>query len=133
MISKLYIDEAISQHPTVSTVRQSLPDVPISIVPDTVKVHEALAATRDPIAAGKRVLYLTRNKGSFLRKCPGTKSYICCGYQILHIGTYCTMDCAYCILQAYFHPPFLQYFVNQERLFQELHTVFQSERPPFHR
>ena len=133
MISKLYIDEAVSQHPTVSTVRQSLPGVPISVVSDAVKVHEALAAMQDPIAAGKRVLFLTRNKGSFLRKCPGTKSYICCGYQILHIGTYCTMDCAYCILQAYFHPPFLQYFVNQERLFEELHSVFQSERPHFHR
>ncbi len=133
MISKLYIDEAISQHPTVSTVRQSLPDVPVTIAPDAMKVHEALAATKDPIAAGKRVLHLTCNKGSFLKKCPGTKSYICCGYQILHVGTYCTMDCAYCILQAYFHPPVLQYFVNQERLFEELDPICQSERPAFHR
>lgn len=43
------------------------------------------------------------------------------------------MDCAYCILQTYFHPPVLQYFVNQEELFGELNQVFQSKRPPFHR
>ncbi|MCK7514504.1 MAG: hypothetical protein MZV70_67825 [Desulfobacterales bacterium] len=24
------------------------------------------------------------------------------------------MDCAYCILQSYFHPPVLQYFVNHD-------------------
>jgi len=133
MISRLYIDEAISQHPTVRTVQKALPNVPISVVADAVKVQQNLTARQDPVGAGKRALFLTRNKGSFVRRCPGTKSYICCGYQILHIGTYCTMDCAYCILQAYFDPPVLQYFVNQERLFEELDNIFECERPPFHR
>ena len=74
------------------------------------------------------MLYLTRNRGAFLRKCPGTKAYRCCGYQILHIATYCTMDCAYCILQAYFHPPVLQLFINREELLQELDTLLQIPR-----
>ncbi len=133
MISSLYIDEAVKRHPTVGRVQAFLPGVPISFVPDAAKVHEALNAKKDPIAAGKRVLFLTRNRGAFLKKCPGTKSYICCGYQILHIGTYCTMDCAYCVLQTYFHPPVLQYFVNQENLFAELDDVARSNSPPFHR
>jgi spore photoproduct lyase len=133
MISRIYIDEGVRHHPTVLTVQESLPDVPTAVVPDSAKVHEDLASMRDPVGAGKRVLFLTRNKGSFLKKCPGTKSYICCGYQILHIGTYCTMDCAYCVLQTYFHPPVLQYFVNQERLFQELDDIIRSKKPPFHR
>lgn len=133
MISRLYIDEAVEHHPAVLTVQEALPAVPVFVVPDAVKIHEALAGTQDPIAAGKRVLFVTCNKGSFLKKCPGTKSYICCGYQILYVGTYCTMDCAYCILQAYFHPPVLQYFVNQERLFSELDDLVRSRRPPFHR
>jgi spore photoproduct lyase len=30
------------------------------------------------------------------------------------------MDCSYCILQAYFHPPVLQYFVNGDDLEREL-------------
>ncbi len=133
MISKLYIDEAVKDYPAVGSVQESLTALPVFVVSDAVKVHEALTAKQDPIAAGKRVLFLTRNKGSFLKKCPGTKSYICCGYQILHIGTYCTMDCAYCVLQAYFHPPVLQYFVNQERLFKELDDLVRSSIPPYHR
>jgi spore photoproduct lyase len=91
------------------------------------------SASQDPIGEGKRVLFLTENRGPFLRRCPGTKSYICCGYQILHIGAYCTMDCSYCILQAYFHPPVLQYFVNQEALFKELNDLFSCKKSPFHR
>lgn len=133
MLSRIYIDEAVRHHPTVRAVQESLPGIPATVVPDAAKVHAVLSSAGDPVGAGKRVLFLTRNRGSFIKKCPGTKSYICCGYQILHIGTYCTMDCAYCVLQTYFHPPVLQYFVNQERLYQELDDVIRSKRPPFHR
>jgi len=133
MISALYIDEAIRDHPMVRQVRKKLGSRPATVVHDASEVHEALAHQHDPVAQGKRVLFLTQNRGPFLRKCPGTKSYICCGYHILHIGTYCTLDCAYCILQAYFHPPVLQYFVNQEALFKELDDLFLCKFPPFHR
>ena len=41
------------------------------------------------------------------------------------------MDCSYCILQAYFHPPVLQYFVNQDDLLKDLESLFLS--PEIHR
>jgi spore photoproduct lyase len=34
------------------------------------------------------------------------------------------MDCSYCILQAYFHPPVLQYFVNHQEMLAELDGLF---------
>jgi spore photoproduct lyase len=34
------------------------------------------------------------------------------------------MDCAYCVLQGYFHPPLLQLFVNHEALDRELDRAF---------
>ena len=114
-------------------IRKRLPTVPATVVPDASAVYEAVAGSSDPVARGRRVLFLTQNRGPFLKKCPGTKSYLCCGYQILHIGTYCTMDCTYCILQAYFHPPVLQYFMNHEALFKELDDLFSSNKPAFHR
>lgn len=61
---------------------------------------------------GKDVLHILRNKGVFLRPCPGTSHYICCGYRILHVGTNCPLDCSYCILQAYFNQPNLRVFSN---------------------
>lgn len=133
MISALYIAEAIRDHPMVARLRKRLGPVRATVVHDASRIHETLARQHDPVAQGKRVLFLTQNRGPFLRKCPGTKSYICCGYHILHIGTYCTMDCAYCILQAYFHPPVLQYFVNHEALFKELDDLLLLKNPPFHR
>jgi spore photoproduct lyase len=97
------------------------------VVPDAAPVYASLAAAGDPIGRGKRVLYLARNKGPFIKSCPGTRHYTCCGYRILHVGTYCTMDCSYCILQAYFHPPVLTYFVNHEDLFAELMPALEQK------
>ena len=64
---------------------------------------------------GKDALHLLNHKGEFLKPCPGTKEYICCGYQILNVATNCPLDCSYCILQSYFlHQPNLRIHVNLE-------------------
>ena len=64
---------------------------------------------------GKDTLHLLSYKGEFLKPCPGTKEYICCGYQILNVATNCPLDCSYCILQSYFlHQPHLRIHVNLE-------------------
>ena len=133
MISRVYIEESARNYPSVDVVMDALQGVPVSVVHDAGEVHKDLMKASDPVGAGKKVLFLTRNNGAFIKKCPGTKCYTCCGYQILHVGTYCTMDCSYCILQTYFNPPVLQYFVNQEQLFDELDATIESKGPVFHR
>ena len=133
MISRLYIDEAVKEYSLVKAIQKRLAGIETTVVSDSTDFQQSRANMPDPITRGKEILFLTQNRGSFLKKCPGTKDYICCGYQILHIGTYCTMDCAYCILQTYFRPPILQFFVNQDALFKEVDVLFDSNTPPFHR
>jgi len=118
-IAALYIDAQVADRPDTLSIRQRL-GVPAKMVANADDVYADVAAAEDPIGNGKQVLFLTRNKGAFLKDCPGTRHYTCCGYRILHIGSYCTMDCSYCILQAYFHPPVLQYYVNHEDMVREL-------------
>ena len=122
-ISSLYINRSVETYPEVESIKKRL-HLPTKIVDDTASVFKYVAQHEDPVKKGKEALYLTKNKGAFIRNCPGTSSYTCCGYKILHIGTFCTMDCAYCILQAYFHPPILQYFVNHDELIKELESHF---------
>lgn len=71
----------------------------------------------------KETLRLLSFPGEMLKPCPGTNNYICCGYQILNVGTNCPLDCSYCILQAYFNQPSLRIFVNLER---ELHPIIET-------
>ncbi len=118
-IAQLYIDKAVESHATVKDFTRRLGLVP-KIIEDRNPLFKTLKENRDAQARGKQVLLLTRNKGAFVKACPGTRDYLCCGYQIVHFGSYCTMDCSYCILQSYFHPPMLHYFVNHEDLMAEL-------------
>jgi len=86
-------------------------------------VFDQIRSAPDPEGAAKRILVLNRNRGRFLKACPGTSHYHCCSCQILHMGSFCTMDCSYCILQTYFHPPVLQLFVNFDDLMEELEPL----------
>lgn len=122
-IQELYIDQEIADWPLTRSIVERL-NMPAVIVAGDQDVYRHVSRSPDPIQAGKNVLFLTHNKGAFIKKCPGTRSYICCGYEILHIGTFCHMDCAYCILQTYFHPPVMGYFVNHDDLFTELEYIF---------
>jgi spore photoproduct lyase len=72
------------------------------------------------LAMEKRTLHLLSYEGRFLKPCPGTKAYICCGYQILNVGTNCPLDCSYCILQSYLNHPNLRVFVNLEEGLEEV-------------
>jgi spore photoproduct lyase len=126
-VEKLYIDRQVANSPQVPLIAKRL-GLAGEIVPDAQAVYDDVSAAADPVARGKKVLFLTRNKGAFLKDCPGTRAYTCCGYKILHIGSFCQMDCAYCILQSYFHPPVLQYFVNHNDLYRELSVIFDEKK-----
>lgn len=133
-LTKLYIHRKVWDNPTVRKIQNRLSDIPCEVVQDGHAVYKAVSNDGEistSVSMGKKVLFLTENKGAFVKSCPGTREYTCCGYKILHIGTFCTMDCSYCILQAYFHPPVLQYFVNRKRMFEELEALFES--PGIHR
>ncbi len=118
-IKKLYIDCTVIDEPLTALFRSRL-HASVEVVENAREVFKQVSSSNDPIKRGKEVLYLTRNKGAFIRPCPGTQNYRCCDYMILHIGSYCVMDCSYCILQIYFHPPVLTFFVNQRDLMAEL-------------
>jgi len=69
----------------------------------------------------KKTLRLVAFPGELLKPCPGTgEGYICCGYQILNVGTNCPLDCSYCILQAYMNLPSLRVFVNLPEALPEI-------------
>jgi spore photoproduct lyase len=126
-IKTLYVDAAAENHPKVAGFASRL-GLPPTIAPDPAVVYQAVTTAEDPIQAAKEILFLTYNRGAFLKKCPGTRTYTCCDYLILHIGTFCTMDCSYCILQSYFHPPVLRFFLNHDEMFGQLREHFRTKR-----
>jgi spore photoproduct lyase len=126
-INTIFIDRGLARSRETDYIVSRLKLVPEKI-DDPAVVYEYVNNDSDPVSKAKTTLYITENRGSVIRKCPGTKFYTCCDYTILHTGTFCTMDCSYCILQAYFHPPVLQYFAGLERLGLSLDRIFCEDK-----
>ncbi len=63
---------------------------------------------------------LRRRRGRFLRPCPGTRRYLCCGYFVLNLALGCPYECVYCIIPHYYATSGITLFVNVEDALGEL-------------
>ncbi len=122
-IERIFQDEGASTYSLTRRILAQLPGVPVHSVSGQ-GTDEQLAT----VERGKETLYLQRYKGDFLKPCPGTREYICCGYQILNLAANCPLDCSYCILQSYFvHQPCLRVFVNLEERLPDVLDLIESQ------
>lgn len=120
---KIMVEASVRDGALVSALRRNLPDAAFQVwdkVPQTTEF--------DP----DRVEVI-QYRGRFLRPCPGTRNYLCCGYQILHFGTQCSLDCSYCILQAYLQEPNLRLFGNTGDLLREVDEVLRRNPETLYR
>lgn len=122
-ISQVWVDEEVRDVPLTRRVKERLGHLPWTLLS---------AEDSIPQAQGS-VLYLKHYKGAFWRWCPGTKSYRCCGYRIIHIGENCPLDCSYCILKSYFQDQVLKVWANQDDLFAELDQNIKKRPQTFFR
>ena len=79
-ISRVVVDEGVAASAMAARVRDRLPLLPWDVLPAGVGLEPGLT---------DEILYLKEYRGRFLRPCPGTSHYHCCGYQIIHIGENC--------------------------------------------
>ena len=75
-------------------------------------------------------ILVTPHRGRFLKPCPGTPSYNCCGLNIFHFGLGCPLGCRYCILAVYLETEALVLFGNMEEGLAEFAALLdRAERP----
>ncbi|MBI4642558.1 MAG: DNA photolyase [Deltaproteobacteria bacterium] len=120
-IKRIFLEAGAEDYEMTRRVLARLPGVPVEVIPhrEVLKPREGeRPATWIPKA--KSTLLLAVQKGPFWRPCPGTKDYICCGYQVLQVGLNCPLDCTYCVLQGYLNIPAITIFVNVEDLLAEV-------------
>ena len=75
----------------------------------------------------KKTLFFTENKGTFLKKCPGSRGVVCCNYYTINSVTGCPFDCSYCILQHYINNnPFISVFLNRDKVIGEMEEFLKT-------
>jgi spore photoproduct lyase len=120
-IRRVLIEKGAEGDSLAKTVLSKLPDIPKK----SVEPHD-LALPEGAEEMDKESLRVIHYKGGFLKPCPGTKRYICCGYQILNIGINCPMDCSYCFLQSYINQPSLRIYANLQDELDEVGKYIDS-------
>ena len=78
------------------------------------------------ITKGKRILYLQRNRGPFIERCPGTKNALCCNYFIANLAINCHFDCTYCYLQSYLNTQNITINTNIHDFLTEIEEMARS-------
>jgi len=120
-IERIFLDATCLDYPLTRRIRERLSGTPEEIVhhPKTF-LEEYRQKRTDPLGDGKRTLWLTRQKGDFIKPCPCTPHYLGCRYVTINLDLNCPLDCTYCILQLYLSNPLLTVFVNTPDLWLEL-------------
>lgn len=120
-IERIFLDATCLDYPLTRRIRERLSGTPEEIVQDPKTFLEEYRQKRtDPLGDGKRALWLTRQKGDFIKPCPCTPHYLGCRYVTINLDLNCPLDCTYCILQLYLSNPLLTVFVNTPDLWLEL-------------
>lgn len=117
-ISRILVEAEVAGSPLVATLRRTVPQAAMEVV-------ERLG---EGGPYSPELLEVVAFRGRMLKNCPGTSHYFCCGYRILHFGIQCSLNCTYCILQAYLNQPNLRLFGNIEQALSELEREL-SEHP----
>ena len=111
---KILIEAAVAETETADALRRRWPGVPV-IGLARVKSFDGELDRRD--------LAIAKQRGRFIKKCPGTPAYTCCDYYILNIGIGCRLECSYCYLQHYMNTPFT-IFANIDDLLAQAQEYF---------
>jgi len=113
---RIFVNEKVADHFRVRELIERLPSVPVV----TVK------GNRHPGGGW----FLTKNRGRFIRNCPGQTGYVCCSLKVVMWSVGCPFTCEYCALQSYIEPGDLVLYVNIEEIEREVEEIFSGVKGP---
>jgi spore photoproduct lyase len=119
-VRRIFLDRSVMGSPVAEEMLSRLEGIPVVLVNGPQEVTRELSSFKDPFGEGKHSLLITRQRGDFVKGCPGTHHRICCGYGIINLVVNCPIDCSYCILQGYLNNPAITIYVNIDDLFDQL-------------
>ncbi|MDZ7263898.1 MAG: DNA photolyase [candidate division KSB1 bacterium] len=130
---QVFVEQRVLAHPVSQQILDRLSPLQPMVIDNLRELSVHPPHLISHTSSRSRPLVLAFQKSKFLKKCPGTKKYICCGYQILNLVNNCELGCSYCILQGYLNSPFITIYVNIDDLFSELQDTLAAQPPKIYR
>lgn len=120
----VFIEDDVKDTEYTRRILNKLPESTIREIFSNEKIDQPLP---------QKSLLLARQRGPFLRHCPGTPKHICCMYYNLDIAAGCDLNCSYCILQGYLNVPTVTFYCNIEDMINELDRTLSMNQQKFFR
>lgn len=127
----IYVNESVVDDALTRRILKRCGSIPHEVVKDELFQERVGQISPDQ---GKRILYITTQKGELVKPCPGTlKPYLCCRYTVINQTTQCPMDCTYCILQTYLDRPFVTIYANLSEVYSNVDSLLAEQPDRFFR
>ncbi|MGB3863505.1 MAG: spore photoproduct lyase family protein [Candidatus Aminicenantaceae bacterium] len=117
---KIFIQKKSLNFPLTEKILERAGHIPTEIIENAQDLIADFGARKDPLLSGKKTLFITQQKGAFVKPCPCTPGYVGCNYFIINTDLNCPLDCTYCILQNYLDNPLITVHVNTEHLWRQI-------------
>lgn len=130
---KIYIDKKVKNYFITKNILERASYKEVEYIDDPCSILVQRRSEKNNIYDSKKILLLTEQRGSYIKRCPGTKRYLCCNYYFLNFSTNCPLECSYCILQNYINNPILTLFVNFDKLSNDLNDLLKNQHKSFFR
>lgn len=130
--SKIYIEESVAHTEWTQRILSKYQSIPQVVIHDANYLIQDVANNLNT-ESWKRNILLAKQRGPFLRLCPGTQNHICCMYHNLDVAAGCDLGCTYCILQGYLNTPLITFYCNIDDMVDELNATLQNHPKQFYR
>lgn len=117
-VSEIVVEKEVSEYSLTKGILSRYTGLPVRYV-DKIKIRNNGFKPED--------LLVAKQKGKFLKRCPGTPKYNCCDYYVLNLGIGCSTNCTYCFLHQYKNSPLIAH-VNIDDAIEEV-SQFCASRP----
>lgn len=107
-------------------ILQNLPGISVKLINGGSELQNELR--NNPSLNSKKTLILRKNRGKFLKRCPGTKEFICCNYHVINNVLGCPINCAYCVLDSYLDFNAITIFTNLDDFYREFSEFKQKNK-----
>ena len=119
---KILVDSSVRDSPVAEAVLSKVINARVEVIKDAESVIKQAYQSRNQ-GEWRKTLLIARQKGPFLKLCPGTSRHICCSYNNLNVVTNCDLNCTYCILQSYLNNRLVTIYANTSDLWNELNRL----------
>ena len=125
---KIFVEKDVAKSQLLANFQKKFPSVKVQEIDYYSRYLKMNKFTVSELK--KPLVFIVKERGDFIKRCPCTKKHLPCGYWILNLSFGCPFDCSYCFLQQYSNFPGIILPANIEDFFTSFDELSGNFKQP---